>query len=188
MTVGCRVLALQDSSGKRQEWISLQLQPLKLTGTTTKLRVYVCFQRRVRLSHVWEKQLAFLDKLRHGDLDGFSMVLLTQFSTTKSKSTLIPGSKSKFSPKPLHSFSWKARFPPPPSNMDHTLDISLSFANGSSDRNKMTQRNRQRLLSTWLAHRQEKHLSQDWTQGESKHTLSICSDTKPACRRARLSL
>ena len=49
MTVGSRGLALQDSSGKRQEWISLQLQPLKLTGTITKLSVYVRFQRRVQV-------------------------------------------------------------------------------------------------------------------------------------------
>ena len=58
MTIGSRGLALQDSSGKRQEWISLQLQPLKLTNTSTKLSVYIVFQRRVQIvfSHVWEQQ------------------------------------------------------------------------------------------------------------------------------------
>ena len=34
----------------------------------------------------------------------FRFFIMTQFSTTKSKSTLFPGSKFKFSPKPLHSF------------------------------------------------------------------------------------
>ena len=52
-TVGSRGAALQDSSSKRQERMSWQLQPLKLTDTSTKLSVYI------------------LSKLRHGDLDRF---------------------------------------------------------------------------------------------------------------------
>ena len=133
MTVGSRGPALQDSSGKRQDWISLQLQPLKLTDTSTKLSVYVCPQRRVQIVFYMKKNssgLHFLNNLRHGDLDGFSIVLLTQFLTTKSKSTLIPSSKFKFSPKQLHSFlTSKISTTNQIINMDsqHTFNISLSF-------------------------------------------------------------
>ena len=167
MTVGSRGPALQDSSGKRQEWISSQLQPLKLTDTSMKLSVYVFFQRRVQIVfHMFGNSngLHFLNNLRHGDLDGFSSVLLNQFSTTKSKSTLIPGSKFKFSPKPLLSLL--------PSKISTTNQmINMDSQHTLSEfQEQVTQRNRQRLLSTWLAHRQGKHLSQDWTQGESKHT------------------
>ena len=130
MAVGSRGLALQDSSGKRQEWISLQPQPLKLTDTSTKLRVFVCFQRRVQIVlHMFgnSKGLHFLNKLRHGSLDGFSTVLLTQFSTTQSKSTLSQVPKS--SPKPSHSFLKSKISTTKQINMDsqHTLNISLSF-------------------------------------------------------------
>ena len=53
----------------------------------------------------------------------------------------------------------------------HTLDIPLSSPSGLSEfQGQVTRKIRQRLLSTWLAHRQENHLSQDWTRGESKHT------------------
>ena len=182
MTVESRGPALQDASGKRQEWISLQLQPLKLTDTSTKLRVYICFRRVQIVFHLFGNSNGrhFLNKLRHRDLDRFSIVLLTQFSTTKSKSTLIPGSNSMFSPKPLHSFL-KARCPPPTKSSTWTPNTPhfSVVSNGSSEfQEQVTQRNRQRLHSTWLAHR-----------GETSFTgLDICSDKKPACRRARLSL
>ena len=143
-----------------------------------------CFQRRVQIVfHLFGNSI--LNKLRHGDLHRFSIVLLTQFSTTTSKSTFIPRSKFKFSPKPLHSVL-KSKSQPNhlPTHFQHFSVVS----HGSSEfQEQVTQRNRQRLLSTWLAYRQGKHLSQDWTQGEFEHG-SICSGTKPACRRARLSL
>ena len=111
----------------------MQLQPLKLTDTSTKLRVYVCFQRRVQLNGL------------HFDME-ILIVLLTQFSTTKSKSTLIPGSKFKFSPKPLKSFL-KSNISTSNQtiNMDsqHTLNISVVSKDSSKFQEQVTQRNRQ---------------------------------------------
>ena len=53
----------------------------------------------------------------------------------------------------------------------HTLNIFSVVANGPSEfQEQVTQRNQQRLLSTWLAQRQEKRVSQGWTQGASKYT------------------
>ena len=75
--------------------------------------------------------LHVLNKLRHGDLDGLSIVLLTPLSTTKSKSTLIQGSKLKLSPKPLHSFL-KSEIPTTNKIINtyskHSLNMSLSFS------------------------------------------------------------
>ena len=55
MAIGSPRPGLQDSSDKRQERISLQLQPLKLTDTSTKLGVYI-LERPDRLWIVWEQQ------------------------------------------------------------------------------------------------------------------------------------
>ena len=53
----------------------------------------------------------------------------------------------------------------------HSLDIFSVASNDPSELLKqVTQKNRQQLFSIWLAHQQEKRVSQDWTQGESKHT------------------
>ena len=193
MTVGCCGSALQDSSGKCPKWTSLQLQLLKLTNTSTKLRVHTGFQRCVQIVfHMFghSNGLHLLNKLRHRDLDGFTIVFLTQLSTTKSKSTLLPGSKFKFCPKPLNSFL-KSKIPTTNQiiNMDsqvHLKHFSVVSSEPSEfqehvtqrnhqqvtqrSRQQITQRNRQQLLSTWLVHRQGQHLSLDWPQGESKYT------------------
>ena len=50
----------------------------------------------------------------------------------------------------------------------HTLNISVVSSGPSEFQEQVTQRNQQLLLSSWLAHRQEKRVSQDWTQEESK--------------------
>ena len=90
---------------------------------------------------------------------------MTQFSTTKSKSILVPGSKLKLSPKPLHSYLKSEIFTTNQIiNMysEHALNISQLH---------VTERNRRQRFSTWLARQQRKHFSQDWAQGESKHTI-----------------
>ena len=58
MTVRSGRPALQDSSDKRQEWISLQLQSLQLTNTLPKIESVHLLPAAhpIRLSHVWEEQ------------------------------------------------------------------------------------------------------------------------------------
>ena len=145
MTVGSRGPAKQDSSGKRQEWISLQLQPLKLTDTSNLL------------SHVWEQQRApFLEQTSTIEID-FDPRFQIQVQS-EATAQLLESKISTTNPNHPHGL---------PTHLEHCSVVS----DGSSEfQEQVTQRNRQRLLSTWLAHRQEKHLSQDWTKGESKHT------------------
>ena len=111
-----------------------------------------------------------LNKLRLGDIDWFSLVLLTQFLITKSKSTLIPGPKLKLSPKPLHSLLKSESSTSQIINMYFTTD-PLKF------RWQVTHRNRQQRFSTWFARQQRKHF-QRTGHGENpnmqrnKHQLS----------------
>ena len=103
-----------------------------------------------------------LNKLRLGDIDWFSLVLLTQFLITKSKSTLIPGPKLKLSPKPLHSLLKSESSTSQIINMYFTTD-PLKF------RWQVTHRNRQQRFSTWFCTSTEETLSKDWARRESKH-------------------
>ena len=151
MTVGSRGLSLQDSSGKRQEWISLQLQQLKLTDTTTKLRVGAS-----------KSSFTCLGTVRRGDVDGF-------FDCTLD-SILDHEIESDFDP----------RFPQLSEKQDFQ-HFSVVSNDPSEFQEQVKQRNRQRLLSTWLSHRQ----GTPFTGRDAGR--SICSDTKLVCRRARLS-
>ena len=196
MIVGSRGPALQESSGKRREWISLQLQSLKLTDTTTKLRVSVCFQRRVQIVfHMFGSinGLHCSNKLRNGDLDEFPIVLLTQFSTTKSRSNFTdPRFQIQVQSEAIAQLSQKQDFHHQPNHHYRPPTLHEPVSVASHDplqvQRQVKQRNRQRLLLNMV----------DTSTGETPFTGldagriqthgSNCSDTKPACRRARLSL
>ena len=72
--------------------------------------------------------LHLLSKLWHGHLDGFSIVILTQFSTTKSKSTLFPSVhsflKDKISTTRQHGL---------PTHRGHSV-VSSGDVSGTGDR------------------------------------------------------